>query len=50
MVQIAIPYAYSRTICIYVRVQYVPYAYDMKYAYGTQQLRICDNISELGCK
>ena len=29
MVQIAIPYAYGCTICVY--------AYGMKYAYGTQQ-------------
>ena len=44
MVQIAIPYAYGRTICVYaygmyhmrIRVWYVPYAYGMKYAYGTQ--------------
>ena len=43
MVQIAIPYAYGRTI--YVRIyaygkKNVPYAYGMKYAYGTQHTRI----------
>ena len=37
MVQIAIPYAYGRTIYVCIHVWYVPYAYDMKYAYGTQQ-------------
>ena len=40
MVQIAIPYAYGCTICVYIRVWYVPYAYGMKYAYDTQQLHL----------
>ena len=40
MVQKIIPYAYgtyrTRTVCT-IRVWYEPYAYGMKYAYGTQQ-------------
>ena len=37
MVQIAIPYAYGG-YHMHIRVWYVPYAYGMKYGYGTQQL------------
>ena len=40
MVQIAIPYAYGRTICVYAYGTWGPYAYGMKYAYGTQQAHI----------
>ena len=32
MVQVAIPYTYGNTICVYVL-----YTYGMKYVYGTQQ-------------
>ena len=32
MVQIAIPYAYGRTICVY--------AYGMEYVYGTQHMHV----------
>ena len=31
-----IPYAYTRTVHT-IRVWYVPYAYGIKYAYGTEQ-------------
>ena len=37
MIQIAILYAYGHTICVYAYGTYVPCAYGMKYAYGTQQ-------------
>ena len=43
MVQIAIPYAYGCTICIYAYGIYVPYAYGMKYVYGTQQIYVLQN-------